>query len=211
MAEVINDPIFAKAALSRVVGRMDQLPQDKKWQVLFAGKSNAGKSSLINKLCRQKRLARTSASAGKTRQLIFFDLADAFYLVDLPGYGFAQASQAQKEAFNALTEAYLQSKPPIALICHIMDIRHLPGKKDMAMIAWLEATGYPYLLLLNKADKLGRSRRQQEAAKIGRHIQAALGHRVESLTISATEGLGLAILSEKILAEVHRAKIEAQR
>lgn len=197
------DPIFSKTVFSKLAATPKQLPQDGRPQILMAGKSNAGKSSLINKLCRQKKLARTSSSAGKTRALIFFDVQEQFYLVDLPGYGFSKSSKQEQEAFSKLTDTYLRSNSPIALIIHILDARHLPGTLDLEMIHWLEQRGVPYLILLNKSDKLSRNQQAQMRRKIKQYIEEELGFEPQLLSVSAETGQGLLGLSEIILETVN--------
>lgn len=199
MPEVKSDPIFQRAKFSAFVADLKNLPKDGLPQIVLAGKSNAGKSSLINKLCRQSKLARTSREAGKTRGLIFFDVAGSFYLVDLPGYGFSKSSKKEQKAFSKLTDAYLRSEQPIALILHLLDARHLPSQLDLEMIRWMEVTGAPYFLLLNKSDKLSRAQQAKSRQDIGRTVKEAVGEELPLLSISALTGQGLDDLSRQIL------------
>lgn len=131
-------------------------------QIAMVGKSNVGKSSLINSLCNNFKLARISSSPGKTRLINFFRVNDAFHLVDLPGYGFAKAPKAEQEKWGRLMEAYLSS----GLLTHIfmlIDIRHAPTAEDKQMFEWILYYGVPFTLIATKADKLARSKRQQAA------------------------------------------------
>lgn len=131
-------------------------------QIAMVGKSNVGKSSLINSLCNNFKLARISSSPGKTRLINFFRVNDEFHLVDLPGYGFAKAPKVEQEKWGRLMEAYLSS----GLLTHIfmlIDIRHAPTAEDKQMFEWILYYGVPFTLIATKADKLARSKRQQAA------------------------------------------------
>lgn len=189
---------FSKAVFSRLVTKITDLPKDSKPQVVFAGKSNVGKSSVLNKLCRQNKLARTSQAAGKTRNLVFFDVSEEFYLVDLPGYGFSKSSKAEQARFSKLTDDYLHSESPIALILHLLDIRHMPTRQDLEMVYWLEAAKAPYTILLNKADKLSRPKQEQMQSKIKKFLQSETGIVFPMQKISAETGLGIASLADLI-------------
>lgn len=199
MTKALADSIFQKAKFSCLVTRLEDLPSDGLPQVLLAGKSNVGKSSLINRLCRQKRLAKTAQTAGKTRHLIFFDLASQFYLVDLPGYGFSKSSKAEQEHFSQLTDQYLHSASPIHLILHVLDARHLPTKQDIAMIHWLEGVQAPYAILLNKSDKLSKPQQGVMRQKIHRLLLAETGIDFSLVSVSAETGLGIPELESLIL------------
>lgn len=200
--------LFHKTKFFRSVGNIKDLPKDLKAQVLLAGKSNAGKSSLINKLCQQKNLAKTSSSAGKTRLLNFFSVADQFYLVDLPGYGFSKGSYAQQLEFASLTDDYLHTDSPIRLILHVMDARHLPTKDDLQMMAWLEAKDCPYIILLNKSDKLSRAQRDKQKKEIREQIKnyreemGLSGELPDLLSVSAMDGSGLPEMASLILTKL---------
>ena len=199
MPEPKINPLLHQAKFSAFVADLKGLPNDALPQVALAGKSNAGKSSLINKLCGQTKLARTSREAGKTRGLIFFDVSGRFYLVDLPGYGFSKSSKEEQKAFSRLTDTYLRSGQPIALILHLLDARHLPSQLDLEMIRWMEVTQAPYLLLLNKSDKLSRAQQARSRQEIGRAVKDAIGEELPLLSISALTGQGLDDLSRQIL------------
>lgn len=202
MSKENSDPIFKKAVFSRYVADISQLPEDSLPQVLFAGKSNVGKSSLINCLCRQKKLARHSSEAGKTRGLIFFDVNRQFYLVDLPGYGYANASKKEREAFSRLTDCYVSHEKRIVLILHLIDIRHLPTALDLQMIQWLEERAHPYLLLLNKADKLSAAEAGRAEQAIRKCLQSKFQMLPPMLRVSALTGQGMDTLSSEILRQI---------
>ncbi len=130
-----------------------------------------GKSSLINALADNRQLAKISSTPGKTRLIIYFNVDEKLLLTDLPGYGFAQVSQQTRVAFSALADRYLESGRPIALVLHLLDIRHDPSIQDLQMIEWLKSRNLESFVILSKSDKLSRSqalrRRKEIAAAIG--------------------------------------------
>lgn len=196
--------LFRKAVFWREVASVADLPQDGVPQIVLAGKSNVGKSSLLNRLCDQKNLARTGKKQGKTRNLIFFQVAGRLYFVDVPGYGFAASSQQEKERFNALTDDYLHSGSPLALILHLVDARHPLSEGDLLMLAWLAAADVPYCLVLNKCDKLSASQLAQNQQAIMRQIRADRGMSYPILAVSAQSGMGLPEL-RSLIAETLQA------
>lgn len=139
------------------VARLADLPADSEAEVAFAGRSNAGKSSAINAIAQQRRLAFVSKTPGRTQQLNFFQVAPRRFLVDLPGYGYARAPFAQQRAWQALIGAYLAHRPALCGLVLIMDIRHPFTPLDRQLLAWFAPTGKPVHVLLSKADKLSRS------------------------------------------------------
>lgn len=163
------------------------LPPDVGIEVAVAGRSNAGKSSLINRLCDQKALARTSKTPGRTRQLVFFDLDPLRKLVDLPGYGYAKVSGDLKTHWQGLIQSYLDHRKALAGLVVVMDIRHPLKDSDKQLIDWAGARGLPQHLVLTKADKLGRGAVAQTLASVRREIHPS----VDVQAFSATSGLGL--------------------
>ena len=147
---------FRMTKHSRTVARIADLPSDGLPEIVFAGRSNVGKSSLINLLCGQKNLARVSQVPGKTRQLIYFNVNDELYFVDLPGYGFARSPAQQTQDFSKLTDSYLTSDRPIKLVLHLLDVRHEPSELDVQMINWLASREQPFHIILTKADQVKR-------------------------------------------------------
>lgn len=188
---LINRALLQKTRFAKAVSNLKDLPQDQRPQIVFAGKSNVGKSSLINRLCQQNKLARTAQKAGKTRQLIFFDVAGKFYLVDLPGYGFSASSKKEQAEFSRLTDQYLHSDAPISLILHILDARHLPTRQDLQMIEWLEAAGAPYTMLLNKSDKLSKTQQEDMQKQIHQFLLEESGIDFYLLPVSAVKSEGM--------------------
>lgn len=162
-------------------------------EIAIVGKSNVGKSSLINSLCNNNKLAKTSQSPGKTRLINFFVINRSFYLVDLPGYGFAKAPKEQQQAWGALMESYLASGRVTHLFL-LLDIRHAPTAEDRQMFEWMLFYGVPFTLVATKADKLSRSRRQQAANAAAK----ALGAPPAALPYSAQQAAGRDALLTRI-------------
>ena len=185
-----EDAIFEFAA-----GRFDQLPNSTVPEIVFSGRSNVGKSSLINKLVRRKALARVSATPGKTGTINFYDLKDA-KLVDLPGYGYAKVSLAEKQRWANLIEGYLNSQRNIALVVQIIDMRHKPSKDDLHMIDYLITSELPFIVILTKSDKLNKTKRQESLENIENEFS-----KYENLTLlpfSSITGEGLEELKDII-------------
>lgn len=148
---------FKNAEFIGVAATLRQCPRDNLPEVVLSGRSNVGKSSLINSLVSRSSIARVSRTPGKTRQLIFFRVDQSFYLVDLPGYGHAVVARKEKDAFSQLADSYLNSRRPIALVLLLLDIRISPTRQDRQMLDWLRQSGQPWHIVLTKADKLSRS------------------------------------------------------
>ena len=173
---------FIKSAV-----KPSQYPEGSLPEIAFAGKSNVGKSSLINTLTRRKRLAKTSNSPGCTQLINFFTVNGELSLVDLPGYGFAKVPEKVKREWGAMVEAYLKGRHALCLLIFILDIRRDPGENDLTMFNWLEFYGVSYLLVLTKTDKLSR----QETTRRRQIILHALGQpKVPSILFSARTGQG---------------------
>jgi GTP-binding protein len=184
------DPRFQRAAFQTAAADLAGTPADAGREVAFAGRSNAGKSSAINAICHQKALARTSKTPGRTQQLIFFRLDDERRLVDLPGYGFARVSLAVKERWQGLMARYLNRRESLHGLVIVMDIRHPLTDFDRQMIDWGRAGGLPLLLLLTKADKLGRGAIDKTVAQVRRAV-AGGPVPIDVLAFSATSRIGL--------------------
>ena len=140
-------------------------------QIAVAGKSNVGKSSLINSLCRRKALAKTSATPGKTRLINLFLLNGSFHLVDLLGYGVAKVDKQEKQRWGAMMEKYFRETAALRLTLHLVDIRHEPTRDDLQMNEFLRATGLSFLVVATKADKISRGARMKQLAPICRQMQ----------------------------------------
>lgn len=144
-----------------VVSALDprQYPRDRRPEIAFVGRSNVGKSSLLNTLLGRKGLAKTSSTPGKTQTLNFFDVNERFYFVDLPGYGFAKAPKSMKDAWNQVLAEYLRTRDTLRLVVSLVDARHKPSALDVEMLHLLEEAEVPTLVVATKIDKLKRSQR----------------------------------------------------
>lgn len=134
-----------------------QYPEDGRLEVAFVGRSNAGKSSLINTVTNRRTLAKTSSTPGKTRLINFFLINDDFYFVDLPGYGFAKVSKSESEKWGDMIEKYLVKRPQLKKIALLVDSRHKPTKDDVQMYEWIKHYGYEAIIVATKSDKLKRN------------------------------------------------------
>ncbi len=157
---------FNTAQFETAAGTAKQLPPSTMPEIVFSGRSNVGKSSLINKLVNRKALARVSATPGKTGTINFFHAGD-FRLVDLPGYGYAKVSQAEKRRWAELVEGYFAQDRQFCTVVQIVDLRHPPTKDDMHMIEFLYTNGFPFIVVLTKKDKLNKTelKNREEALK----------------------------------------------
>ncbi|MBR4949190.1 MAG: YihA family ribosome biogenesis GTP-binding protein [Clostridia bacterium] len=144
----IHNTTFYKSAVNE-----KGLPEDL-CDVVFTGKSNVGKSSLINKLLNRKKMAHVSSVPGKTATINFYNVDDKFYLVDLPGYGYAQRSKAEQKKWGAMMDSYFQSERDIRLVVSLMDIRHKPTNDDIVMVDYLKGMGFPFIIAATKKDKI---------------------------------------------------------
>lgn len=163
-------PLLQKAVFHTTVAHLRDLPTDSQYEIAFAGRSNAGKSSAINTLANRVRLAFVSKTPGRTQHLNYFRLEEGKYLVDLPGYGYAKAPVAIRSQWEGLIGPYLQGRSPLMGLVIIMDARHPLTELDHRMIGWFLPTGRPIHVLLSKADKLSR----QQAAQTLRTVREAL-------------------------------------
>ena len=180
--------IIKKAELETVCGVTSTFPQNDHPEFAFAGKSNVGKSSLINGLLNRKALARTSSQPGKTQTINFYHINDELYFVDLPGYGYAQVAESEKERWGKLMEAYFAEPEPIALGVMIVDARHAPTKLDCVMADLFRSTGRPFLVVANKLDKLKAREIEPNLACIRETLR--LGEQTPLLPFSAEKGTG---------------------
>ncbi len=149
---------YNKAEFVASYGTYSQLPQGDRVEIAFAGHSNVGKSTLINKLFNRKNLARVSSVPGKTATINFYGLEN-IYFVDLPGYGYAKVAKSEKERWSGLIDGYLSSERDIRIVFMLVDMRHAPTKDDLKMIDFLIDTEMPFILVLTKADKLKKMER----------------------------------------------------
>ena len=176
-------------------GTVEQLPESELPEIVFSGHSNVGKSSLINKLANRKNIARVSSQPGKTATINFYK-GDGFHLVDLPGYGYAKVSKAEKARWAELVEGYLSDKRNIALIIQIVDIRHKPTKDDYDMLKFLYDSNAPFVIVLTKKDKLKKTAYEKRIDEVMDELEGFEG--VELIPFSAVNGDGLDDVKEVI-------------
>ena len=186
---------FNEVSFEFAAGTVSQLPESDMPEVVFSGHSNVGKSSLINKLVQRKALARVSAQPGKTATINFYRLQE-FRMVDLPGYGYAKVSKAEKARWASLVEGYLSAKRNIKLIVQIIDIRHKPTKDDYDMISFLYNANAPFVIVLTKKDKLKKTAYEKRIDEVVDELQDYEG--VELIPFSAVTGEGLDDIKEVI-------------
>ncbi|PLY13052.1 MAG: YihA family ribosome biogenesis GTP-binding protein [Sedimenticola sp.] len=184
------NPIYHQAKFLTSAAKFDQAPADLGYEVAFAGRSNAGKSSAINALCQQKSLARTSKSPGRTQLLNFFSLDDERRLVDLPGYGFAKVAEAVKLQWQKELAYYLEHRQSIKGIILLMDIRHPLKEFDVQMLEWSSHIELPVHILLTKSDKLKRGAGKNALMQV-RNALKGYGERVSIQLFSSTKHEGI--------------------
>lgn len=165
--------VIKNVSLETVCGITSKLPDNALMEVAFAGKSNVGKSSLINGLMNRKALARTSAQPGKTQTINFYNVNDQLYFVDLPGYGYAKANEQEKAKWGKMIEDYLHKSKKLRAVFLLIDIRHAPSANDRLMYEWIGRQGYASIIIATKLDKINRSQimKQVKLIRDGLHAQ----------------------------------------
>ncbi|MDD5953121.1 MAG: ribosome biogenesis GTP-binding protein YihA/YsxC [Oscillospiraceae bacterium] len=197
---------YETAEFEFAAGRLDQLPPSDVPEVVFSGKSNVGKSSLINKLLNRKGLARVSATPGKTGTINFYNLT-GIRLVDLPGYGYAKVSQSEKRRWATLVEGYLQSDRNISMIVQIIDMRHAPTQDDIHMIQFLLDQELPFVIVATKSDKLKVTARRKQLEFLEDFLRDSEGEPIaELIPFSAQTGEGVDVL-KGYLEEIDQAYV----
>ena len=171
--------VIKKVNLDIVIGVTSAIPQTELPEVAFAGKSNVGKSSLINALMNRKSYARTSSQPGKTQTINFYNINDELYFVDLPGYGYAKVSQQEKEKWGKMIEKYLHRSKVLQAVFLLVDIRHEPSANDRQMYEWILANGYHPIVIATKLDKINRS----QIAKQVKLVKQGLGVDKDTIVI----------------------------
>lgn len=195
-----------KVNLETVCGITSTLPQNDKPEFAFTGKSNVGKSSLINALMNRKSYARTSSQPGKTQTINFYNINEVLYFVDLPGYGYAKVSQEIKAKWGKMIERYLQSSQQLKRIFLLVDIRHEPSANDKVMYEWIVYNGFEPIIIATKLDKINRSQKDKQI-KI---LREGLGAKKETVIIpfSASSKQGLEEIWSHIEGELTLAMEE---
>lgn len=174
--------------LETVCGVTSTLPENDKPEVAFAGKSNVGKSSLINALMNRKSYARISATPGKTQTINFYNINDEMYLVDLPGYGYARVSEKEKERWGQMIERYLHSSSQLKAIFLLVDIRHDPSANDRMMYKWVVEQGYNPIIIATKLDKIKRSQIQKHVKMLKEGLKLVPGTKVIPFSSQTKQG-----------------------
>ncbi|MBI2424896.1 MAG: YihA family ribosome biogenesis GTP-binding protein [Candidatus Hydrogenedentes bacterium] len=162
----INEALFLKSALSA-----EHYPKDRRPEIAFVGRSNVGKSTLLNTLLNRQGLAKTSATPGKTQTVNFFDINKKFYFVDLPGYGYAKVPKHLKEQWNQVMVEYLTNREPLRLVVALVDARHNPSEKDQHMFDILDGAEVPTLIVATKFDKLKQGERKKNINQIRKTLE----------------------------------------
>lgn len=180
--------IIKNVNLETVCGVTSTLPQNALPEIAFAGKSNVGKSSLINALMNRKSLARTSSQPGKTQTINFYNINDALYYVDLPGYGYAKVPESEKEKWGKMIEKYLRTSKMLRAVFLLIDIRHAPSQNDRQMYEWILHQGYEPILILTKLDKIKRSQKDKQLKIIREGLSVRPGTLLFPFSAETKEG-----------------------
>ena len=180
--------IIKNVSLDIVCGITSKLPQTGRPEVAFAGKSNVGKSSLINGLLNRKALARTSSQPGKTQTINFYNVNESIYLVDLPGYGYAKVAQSEKEKWGKMIEKYLHTSKDLKAVFLLIDIRHEPSANDKMMYDWIVHSGYEPIIIATKLDKLKRSQVQKSIKMIKEGLKLRPGSSIFLFSAETKQG-----------------------
>lgn len=179
---------YNKAEFERAYGLLSQLPESREPEIAFAGRSNVGKSSLLNKIFNRKQLARVSSVPGKTVTINFYNVDNAKF-VDLPGYGYAKISKQELNRFSSLMEGYFKTDRNIVLVVQLIDMRHPLTKDDAGMIEFMKAMNIPFIIVMTKADKLKKKAYEERMTSARQEL--AFAGDVPIIPFSAVTGLGL--------------------
>lgn len=193
-----------KAEFVRSAVKTGDFPNDALPQIAFAGKSNVGKSSTINRILNRKNFARVGNAPGKTIHINFFNIDDKVYFVDLPGYGYAKVSKKERERWGRLMEEYFAREDTLTLGFQIVDIRHKPTADDITMANWFLQTGVPFAVIANKLDKIKKSQLESNLQVIRTHLH--LPEDVSVIPFSAEKGTGKDDVLALILEHIHEEK-----
>jgi GTP-binding protein len=192
---------FNKAEFFTSYGSFKQIPPSERTEIAFSGRSNVGKSSLINKIFNRKSLARVSAVPGKTATINFYSLENV-YFVDLPGYGYAKVAKSEKQRWSGLIEGYLNDDRELALVFQLVDFRHPPTADDLLMINFLIDSGIPFVVVLTKADKLSKNQRAERRAALMTELPCAEDITIIEFSAETGEGVEeIRAIIEEIAAE----------
>lgn len=191
---------FENAEFEAAYGTFAQLPPSEIPEIAFSGRSNVGKSSLMNRLFRRKSLARVSGVPGKTITINFYKV-DEIYFVDLPGYGYAKVARSEKERWAEMMEGYFNSERRITLVVQLIDMRHAPSQDDLGMIEFLRSRNIPFIIAMTKSDKLKKKSQREDALKVIEKSLAFLDNKIPLIPFSAENGEG----AEELKALIEQA------
>ena len=180
--------VIRQVELETVCGITSRLPENTEPEVAFSGKSNVGKSSLINGLLNRKSLARTSSQPGKTQTINFYNVNKEVYLVDLPGYGYAKVNQETKAGWGRMIERYLHSSKQLKAVFLLIDIRHAPSANDKDMYNWIVHQGYKPIIIATKLDKIKRSQVQKQLKLLREELQLETGAKIIPFSAETKQG-----------------------
>jgi len=189
---------FQNVEFEFAAGKKEQLPRSELPEIVFSGRSNVGKSSLINRLVNRKALARVSATPGKTATINFYRLENCRF-VDLPGYGYAKVSKGEKDRWASLVDGYFAQRRQIALVIQLVDMRHKPTDNDLQMVDFLVQMGFPFAVVCTKSDKLNKT---ETAAQIERFDELFGSNGIPFYPFSAVKGTGLSDIHDLISGAV---------
>lgn len=188
---------FSKAQFERAYGTFEQLPESSLPEIVFSGRSNVGKSSLINRVFNRKNLARVSSVPGKTVTINFYSVGGDAKIVDLPGYGYAKVAKTEKQRWAKMMEGYFSSGRNIALVVQLVDMRHPPTADDIMMVDFLSETGCPFIIALTKSDKLNKTEYRNRLEAVKGELSGVPADRI--IPFSALNGEGAEKIKEFIL------------
>ena len=189
---------YQKVEFKLSAAKANQFPRDGVPQIAFAGKSNVGKSSVINRVLQRKNLAYVGSSPGKTIHINYFLVDNTAYLVDLPGYGYAKVAKREKHRWSELIEGYFQAERNVGLVFLLVDMRHPPTTLDLDMMDYLMKTEYPFVIVLTKSDKLSKRQREERLEALQQELPC---ENVTVIPVSSQTGEGIDTLRE-ILDEI---------
>lgn len=201
--------VIKNVNLETVIGVTSKIPENQMMEIAFAGKSNVGKSSLINALMNRKSLARTSAQPGKTQTINFYNINEELYFVDLPGYGYAKVSEQEKEKWGKMIEKYLHQSKVLHAVFLLIDIRHDPSANDKQMYEWILSNGFHPIIIATKLDKINRSQIQKHIKAIRQGLEVEKDTIIIPFSAETKQGReDIYELIDQMLAEFHGAAEE---
>lgn len=180
--------IIRKAEIACVAATKEQYPTEGYPEVAFAGRSNVGKSSLINTLVNRRSLARTSSTPGKTRTINFYNINDSIYLVDLPGYGYAKVSKEEKKKWSGMIEGYLNNRQELKTVILLVDIRHEPTNDDKLMLEWMRNSGKDIVVVATKADKLSKNEMMKHVPMVKKALNLTTNDKFITFSSQTKQG-----------------------